>query len=127
MQRAGLVWHRNGVRRSSSESPDRLAASRTAYQAGGYFRAFIDNAQQEMARARLSIGRWYLEDAAGLYENLVAEFNRAERAILMITDQSKLLDNNPVIQQSIEERNPDTDLINAIQVELLRRRPRRPF
>lgn len=101
--------------------PDRLAASRTAYEAGGYFRAFIDNAQQEMARARLSIGRWYLEDAAGLYENLVAEFNRAERAILMITNQSKLLDNNPVIQQSIEERNPDTDLINAIQVELLRR------
>ena len=26
-----------------------------------------------------------------------------------------------MIQQSIKERNPDTDLINAIQVELLRR------
>ena len=52
------------------DHPDRLAASRTAYQAGGYFRAFIDNAQQEMARARLSVGRWYLEDAAGLYREL---------------------------------------------------------
>ena len=32
-----------------------------------------------------------------------------------------LLDNNPVIQRSIRDRNPDTDLINAMQVELLRR------
>ncbi len=35
--------------------------------------------------------------------------------------QQRLLDNNPVIQQSIRERNPDTDVINALQVELLRR------
>ena len=101
--------------------PDRLDACRVAYDSGGCFRAFVDNAQQEMARARLSVGRWYLEDASGLHENLVAEFRRAERAILEITGQSALLDNNPVIQQSIKERNPDTDLINAIQVELLRR------
>ena len=38
-----------------------------------------------------------------------------------MTGQSELLDNNPVIQESIRERNPDTDLINALQVELLRR------
>lgn len=100
---------------------DRLEACRAAYLAGGYFRAFIDNAQQEMARSRLSVGRWYLEDASGLLENLLDEFKRAESAVLEITGQAALLDNNPVIQQSIRERNPDTDLINAIQVELLRR------
>ena len=37
------------------------------------------------------------------------------------TGQNRLLDNNKVIQQSIQERNIDTDAINAIQVELLRR------
>jgi phosphoenolpyruvate carboxylase len=100
----------------------RIEQCREAYRAGGHFRAFIDNAQQEMARARLPVARWYAGDAgAGFHQRLADEFDRAERAILAITGQSALLDNNPVIQQSIDERNPDTDAINALQVELLRR------
>jgi phosphoenolpyruvate carboxylase len=97
-----------------------LAGCRDAYAAGGAFRAFIDNAQQEMARARLAVARWYSEDGA-LHDRLAEEYARAERAVLAITGQDALLDNNPVIQQSIRERNPDTDAINALQVELLRR------
>jgi phosphoenolpyruvate carboxylase len=102
--------------------PARLDACRTAYEEGGAFRAFIDNAQQEMARARLPVARWYAGDDGGVFhERLAAEFDRAERAVLAITAQDALLDNNPVIQQSIHERNEDTDTINALQVELLRR------
>ncbi|MBT8484443.1 MAG: phosphoenolpyruvate carboxylase [Phycisphaerae bacterium] len=102
--------------------PSRLDDCRVAYQRGGYLRAFIDNAQQEMARARLSVARWYAGSAgAALHTRLAEEFERAERAVLAITGQTALLDNNPVIQRSIHERNPDTDTINALQVELLRR------
>ena len=56
-----------------------------------------------------------------LHARLRAEFDRTERVVLAITGQQAILDNNPVIQQSIIERNPDTDLINALQVELLER------
>lgn len=102
--------------------PSRVEQFRAAYQAGGYVRAFIDNAQQEMARARLPVGRWYAEGQGATFHQLLSEeFARAERAILAITGQGALLDNNPVIQQSIRERNPDSDAINALQVELLRR------
>lgn len=101
--------------------PSNLEACRTAYRAGGHFRAFIDNAQQEMARARLMVGGWYLGREDPLHRRIVAEFDRAERAVLGITGQVGLLDNNPVIRESIRERNPETDLINALQVELLRR------
>ena len=104
-----------------SGDESKLDACRSAYRAGGHFRAFIDNAQQEMARARLLVGGWYLGTADGLHPRIAAEFELAERAILAITGQGGLLDNNPVIRESIRERNPDTDLINAIQVELLRR------
>ena len=75
-----------------------------------------------MARARLDVAQWYAGAAgADLHTRLADEFGRAERAILAITGQTALLDNNPVIQQSIRERNPDTDVLNALQVELLRR------
>ncbi len=102
--------------------PAKLDLCKRAYRDGGYFRVFIDNAQQEMARARLAIARWYFgEDADALLAMLTGEFERARRAVLTITGQHELLDNNTVIQQSIAERNADTDALNTIQIELLRR------
>ena len=99
-----------------------LRSCREAYSSGGFFQAFIDNAQQEMARARLEIAAWYMQESnSNLHDELTNEFERARDAILSITDQTELLDNNKVIQQSIRERNEDTDVLNAIQVELLAR------
>ena len=99
-----------------------LNLCRKAYADGGFFRAFIDNAQQEMARARLDVATWYIDEGdPRIHQQLAAEFKLAKRAVLAITGQDHLLDNNKVIQQSIRERNGDTDVINALQVELLRR------
>ncbi|MEM7227473.1 MAG: phosphoenolpyruvate carboxylase [Planctomycetota bacterium] len=117
-------WYGIGAAFETHVMGDEVALDRcrSAYQSGGFFRAFIDNAQQEMARARLEIAAWYAgDDGAAIHERLASEFRRTESVVLAITGQTALLDNNPVIQQSIRERNPDTDLINAIQVELLRR------
>ncbi len=101
--------------------PTRLALCRQAYADGTYFSTFIDNAQQEMARARLPISAAYGPRDSTIHELIAAEFERARRAVLAITGQADLLDNNRVIQASIAERNPDTDLINTLQVELIQR------
>lgn len=107
-----------------------LSSCRAAYtDRGGCFRTFIDNAAQEMARARLEIARWYFvgdgsaadPDAERLLRTIESEFAASVAAVLAITGRDRLLAHNPVIEQSIRERNPDTDLINALQVELLRR------
>ncbi|MCP4836176.1 MAG: phosphoenolpyruvate carboxylase [Phycisphaera sp.] len=118
-------WYGTGIafEEAFEEDPAHLQRCREAYANGGWFRAFIDNAQQEMARARLEITAWYLErdEDRPLLDRLRKEFARAREVVLAITGQNEILDNNPVIQRSIAERNPDTDLINALQVELLRR------
>lgn len=109
---------------AETETPEAAARLRRLYAQWPFFRAVIDNAQQEMARARLAIARCYSARApasAALDERIAAEFGRAEAAILSITGQRALLDNNPVIQKTIRFRNPDTDLLNLMQVELLRR------
>lgn len=96
------------------------------YRAWPIFRAMLDNAQQEMARARLVIARRYADRVGGeacakVMRTIEDDFRLAEKAVLAITGQERLLDNNPVIQRSIRERNPDTDLLNLAQIELLRR------
>lgn len=109
------------------ENDDALAERLSEwYRSWPIFRAMLDNAQQEMARARLVIAQRYAdrvggEACEGVMRTLDEDFRLARAAVLRITGQERLLDNNPVIKKSIAERNPDTDLLNLAQIELLRR------
>ncbi|MCB9849935.1 MAG: phosphoenolpyruvate carboxylase [Phycisphaerales bacterium] len=99
-----------------------VATMQRLYGEWDFFRTLIDNAQQEMARARLPIARVYAGRADGpLHEAIADEFARTQAAILEITGEDRLLDNNPVIQRSIEARNPATDVLNLMQCALLHR------
>jgi phosphoenolpyruvate carboxylase len=97
------------------------------YNEWPFFRAVVDNAQLEMARARLVIAEAY--DRAAREDGHVTDFHiriendfeRARRAMLRITAQHALLDNDPVIQRSIALRDPYTDVLNLVQIELLGR------
>ncbi len=105
-------------------SPSELAWCRTAYQEWPFFQTVIDNAQREMARARLETSRFYAkehEHGEALHDLLERDFNAARAAILSITGQSYLLESEPVIARAIDARNPWTDVLNLAQVELLRR------
>jgi phosphoenolpyruvate carboxylase len=104
------------------EDPENAERLRQLYADWPFFQTLVNNAQQEMARARLVIGEQY--DAAidtTLHGVIADDYAAAEAAILTITGQQRLLDNNPVIQRSIAARNPWTDVLNFLQVELLKR------
>jgi phosphoenolpyruvate carboxylase len=102
-----------------------LDTLRRLYGEWPFFAAVVNNAQREMARTRLEIAERYARlgsaDDATYHERIAADFADALTAILRITDQTGLLDGSPVIRRSIELRNPYTDVLNLIQVELLRR------
>ncbi len=87
-----------------------------------FFRTIIDNAQQEMARARLQISEYYHSLSNDeIHKVICDEFDLASEMILNITGQNELLDSRPVIKKSIFLRNPYTDVLNLLQVELLKR------
>ena len=104
-------------------NPDAMQTMQRLYREWDFFQTLIDNAQQELARARLPIARFYADDGTpdGFHARIAEEFARTEAAILEITGQQRLLDNNPVIQHAIDARNPYTDVLNLVQCELLRR------
>ena len=106
------------------ENPDALDTLRDLYQNWSFFRTVLDSAQREMARARLPIAERY-DALAGVdtsfHTPIVDDYERAESAILQITDQDALFDSNPVLKKSIELRNPYTDVLNLLQIELLKR------
>jgi phosphoenolpyruvate carboxylase len=106
------------------KDPDTAERLASRYAEWPFFRVVVDNAQREMARARLEIARHY-SDLAGTdpsHHNRIADdFTAARDAILEITRQKSLLDFNAVIEKSIALRNPYTDVLNFIQLELLSR------
>ena len=119
-------WYGTGRALSQllEETPDALDTLRTLYRQWPFFRGVLDSAQREMARARLSIARQYdarADTEASFHDTIVDDYERAEDAILRITDQEALFDNSPVLQKSIRLRNPYTDVLNLLQVELMDR------
>lgn len=92
------------------------------YRGWIFFRTVIDNAQLEMGRAKLNIAKYYSDLAENcFYQEIEKDFNKALDAIMNITGQEKLLDNQSAIQKSITLRNPYTDVLNLLQIELLHR------
>ncbi|HKQ50092.1 MAG TPA: phosphoenolpyruvate carboxylase [Phycisphaerae bacterium] len=107
----------------ADQGPGSLSVFREGYRHWQFFRTLIDNAQQEMARARLQIARHYAApDEQGFHARILQEFAITRQWILDITEQKELLDNHPTIQASIHARNPWTDVLNLLQVELLNRK-----
>jgi phosphoenolpyruvate carboxylase len=104
------------------EDPDHLDLLRSLYRDWDFFATVIDNAQQELARARLDVAVHYSRgEVPAFHDRIAGEFERCRDAILGLTGQTRILDNNPVIQELIAARNPTTDVLNLLQVELLRR------
>ena len=56
-----------------------------------------------------------------IFNAIATEFSRTEHAILAITGQKALLENEPVLARSVQLRNPYIDPLNYIQVEMIRR------
>lgn len=98
------------------------ASLQDLYNDWPFFRAVVDNALREMARARFVIAKRYAAQSNNpMHERLAEEFDSAMRALLDVSDQTSPLENNPVIQKSIELRNPYTDVLNLAQLELMKR------
>lgn len=106
-------------------SPEHLETLRTWYRSWPFFRTVLQNAQREMVRARLEIAAYYdrlLGDGPTAFHQMIEEdYHRARTAILRITDQEELLDHDPIIRKSVQLRNPYTDVLNLVQLELMRR------
>ena len=96
------------------------------YQNWPFFTAIVNNMQREMARSELPIAKMYAAQGIPSVEKdfdsgISNQFDGIKNAVLKITGQESLLANSTVIQKSIRLRNPYTDVINLIQIELMNR------
>lgn len=105
--------------------PAKLETLRTMYREYSFFTTLIDNLQMALAKADLLIARKYAEMIKDeeirtrIFTLIEEEFELTKNMILAITGQEDILDNVPVIQESIRLRNPYVDPLSYLQVQLL--------
>jgi phosphoenolpyruvate carboxylase len=95
------------------------------------FPLFIDllrNVEMALGKVDLATARQYsmlVQDAGvrdRVFDRMEAELHRTVYAVLAITQQKDLLENNQVLARSIRLRNPYVDPMHLIQVDMLRRK-----
>ena len=100
---------------------------RSMYEGWPFFRATIDNAVLALAKSDMDIGRAYaglVDDPATrqrIWGMIESEYEASRQAVLATNGQPGLLEEVPWLQNSIRLRNPNTDPLNLLQVEWLRR------
>ncbi|HXV62657.1 MAG TPA: phosphoenolpyruvate carboxylase [Vicinamibacteria bacterium] len=114
-----------------SRKPRRhLSLLREMNQDWHYFESTLSNIEMALAKADFQIARQYAGRLArrglrSIFTRIEEEYHRTCRALLRVTEQSRLLEKAPVLARSIEVRNPYVDPMSYLQVELLARYRRR--
>jgi phosphoenolpyruvate carboxylase len=102
-----------------------LQLLRTMYQRWPFFRAVIDNAELGLIRFDGAIAERYAQlagdNAADVHQRIVEEFALAEAAVLAIKQVDVLAEAQPWLRAAFQRRNPDVDLLNLVQCDLLKR------
>ena len=92
-----------------------------------FFAGLLSNAEMACAKADLAIARRYVElwdedePRERIWRLVSEELERTRSELLLVCGESRLLDREPVLQASIDRRNPYVDPLSFVQVELLRR------
>ncbi len=117
-------WY--GAGRALAKFEDR-GLLREMLAAWPFFESTIDNMEMVLAKSDMQIARRYLTlvtDRAladAYFPQIEAAWQTTHDVLLEITGQSRLLENNPGLDESIRLRLPYIEPLNLLQVELLRR------
>lgn len=121
------AWYAAGTGLQSfyNNNEDNLKIMQHMYENFSFFTSLVDTLQMAIAKADLVIAKEYAgmgkseETRKRIFGQIEEEFKLTSELILKITRQQEILDNVPVIQESIRLRNPYVDPLSYLQVQLL--------
>jgi phosphoenolpyruvate carboxylase len=109
------------------QQPNGLRSLQDMYRSWPFLSTLIDNAQMILAKADMTIARLYADLVAEpeianlIFGKIATEYQSTVALVCRITGQDQLLGTMPILQNSIQQRNPYVDPLSFIQLVLLRR------
>jgi phosphoenolpyruvate carboxylase len=121
------AWYGIGSALKGFKQEHGIEILKEMYQQWPFFRALLSNVQMALFKARMDTAKEYAslwsdqKRSAEIYEKIKAEYTKTVAGILEIAELDKLMDETPLLQYTLERREPYIDPLNHIQITLLRR------
>jgi phosphoenolpyruvate carboxylase len=118
-------WFGLGTALSEEIAAGGLERLQGMYAEWPFFASALDNAQLSLGTADVSTARRYAalagDEVPGVFDEILAEYERSVDGVLAVTRQGELLERSPVLARSIKLRNPYVDALHVAQLAMLRR------
>ena len=120
-------WYGLGsaIRARLESAPGAEAELREMYESWPFFRSLAENAQLSLGKADRAVAALYAElageEGRPVFAAVAGEWERTLAAVARVTGHDGLLASSPVLQRSIQLRNPYVDPLSFVQLSLLPR------
>ncbi|HEV4685905.1 TPA: phosphoenolpyruvate carboxylase [Streptococcus pneumoniae] len=111
------------------KNPENIAILRDMYQNWPFFQSLLSNVDMILSKSNMNIAFEYAklcedEQVKAIYETILNEWQVTKNVILAIEGHDELLADNPYLKASLDYRMPYFNILNYIQLELIKRQRR---
>lgn len=108
------------------QNPDNLKELQAMYQGWPFFHSLMSNVDMVLSKSNMEIAKQYAELSDGLetkavFEAIYQEWKLTKEVILKIEGHDGLLADAPLLRKSLDYRMPYFNILNFIQVEMIKR------
>ncbi|MDG9229202.1 phosphoenolpyruvate carboxylase [Streptococcus pneumoniae] len=112
-----------------NKNPENIAILRDMYQNWPFFQSLLSNVDMVLSKSNMNIAFEYAklcedEQVKAIYETILNEWQVTKNIILAIEGHDELLADNPYLKASLDYRMPYFNILNYIQLELIKRQRR---
>ncbi|HGK3603576.1 TPA: phosphoenolpyruvate carboxylase [Streptococcus pneumoniae] len=112
-----------------NKNPENIAILRDMYQNWPFFQSLLSNVDMVLSKSNMNIAFEYAklcedERVKAIYETILNEWQVTKNVILAIEGHDELLADNPYLKASLDYRMPYFNILNYIQLELIKRQRR---
>lgn len=112
-----------------NKNPENIAILRDMYQNWPFFQSLLSNVDMVLSKSNMNIAFEYAklcedEQVKAIYETILNEWQVTKNVILAIEGHDELLADNPYLKASLDYRMPYFNILNYIQLELIKRQHR---
>lgn len=112
-----------------NKNPENIAILRDMYQNWPFFQSLLSNVDMVLSKSNMNIAFEYAklcedEQVKAIYDTILNEWQVTKNVILAIEGHDELLADNPYLKASLDYRMPYFNILNYIQLELIKRQRR---
>ena len=119
-------WYGAGTALLESIEKNGIKKVQTAYKKSSFLQNLISNIEMTVVKSDLLISKMYVEQLLDdeykyLFSEIVKESKKVKKAIKLVTNNNELLEDNPILKNTLKVRNAYLDPLSLIQILLMKK------